>query len=145
MYVIMFFLYTLLGSLIGLLFLPPFFLLLCFSHPALVFRRLMVCVVCVSVSVYVCVCMLLLLRDDGGRRLAGCGRRCRRGRLAGPFRLLLLDPLLDQIVGHVDGVGRPGDGDDAVPGARREDALLRDLDVGTGQVLDLDQTAPGGT
>lgn len=90
-------------------------------------------------------CVCFLLRDDGGGGFAGGGRRCRRGRLAGPFRLLLLDPLLDQIVSDVDGIRGPGDGDDAVPGARREDALLRDLDVGTGQVLDLDQTATGGT
>lgn len=98
------------------------------------------------VCMYVCVCVcFLLLRDDGGGGFAGCGRRCRRGRLAGPFRLLLLDPLLDQIVSDVDGIRGTGDGDDAVPGTRREDALLRDLDVGTGQVLDLDQAATGRT
>lgn len=95
-----------------------------------------------------CVCFFCccLLRDScHGSGLSGCGRRCRRGRLAGPFRFLLLDSLLDQVVGNVDGVRRTGDGDDAIPGARREDALLGDLDVRARQVLDLDQATAGGT
>lgn len=97
--------------------------------------------------VCMCVCFFFCLLRDGchGGGLSGCGRRCRRGRLAGPFRFLLLDSLLDQVVGNVDGVRRTGDGDDAIPGARREDALLGDLDVRTGQVLDLDQATAGGT
>lgn len=96
---------------------------------------------------YVCVYALFCLLRDGchGGGLSGCGRRCRRGRLAGPFRFLLLDSLLDQVVGNVDGVRRTGDGDDAIPGARREDALLGDLDVRARQVLDLDQATAGGT
>lgn len=99
------------------------------------------------VTFYARVCMLLL-RDGchrGAGGLSGCGRRCRRGRLAGPFRFLLLDSLLDQVVSNVDGIRCTGDGDDAVPGARREDTLLGDLDVRSGQVLDLDQATAGGT
>lgn len=89
-----------------------------------------------------------LLRDGGDRgdgALAG-GRSGRaRRRLAGPLRLLLLDALLDQVVGDVDRVRAARDGHDAVARARREDALLADLDVRAGQVLDLDQAAAGGT
>lgn len=89
-----------------------------------------------------------LLRDGGDRghgALAG-GRSGRPGRrLAGSLRLLLLDALLDQVVGHVDRVRPPGDGHDPVARAGREDALLADLDVRPGQVLDLDQAAAGGT
>lgn len=89
-----------------------------------------------------------LLRDGRNRghgALASGGARRARCRLAGPLRLLLLDALLDQVVGHVDGVRAARDGHDAVPGAGREDALLADLDVGPGQVLDLDQAAARGS
>lgn len=100
-------------------------------------------------SMRVCVCSFSRLLRDGCHRgaggLSGCGRRCRRGRLAGPFRFLLLDSLLDQVVSNVDGIRCTGDGDDAVPGARREDTLLGDLDVRPGHVLDLDQATAGGT
>lgn len=118
------------------------------------------CVWCI----HVCVCVVInsccsssssfffttpfLLRDGRNRghgALASGGARRARCRLAGPLRLLLLDALLDQVVGHVDGVRAARDGHDAVAGAGREDALLADLDVGPGQVLDLDQAAARGS
>lgn len=62
--------------------------------------------------------------------------------MPGPLQLLLLDLLLDEVVSVADGRLRAGDGDDAVPGAGSERALLRDLDVGPGHLLYLHQAAP---
>lgn len=56
------------------------------------------------------------------------------------LELLLLYLLLDEVVRVADGGMRARDGHDAVPGARGEGALLRDLDVGAGHLLDFHQT-----
>lgn len=64
--------------------------------------------------------------------------------MARALELLLLDLLLDEEGGAGDGGGRAADGDDAVARARRERALLRDLDVGARHLLDLHQRAPAG-
>lgn len=80
--------------------------------------------------------------DGDGWYLLDDGRNCV---LARTLRLLLLDLLVDQVVRHCDGVRLAGDGDNAIPGARREFALLRDVDVGTRQLLDLHKTSATGS
>lgn len=57
--------------------------------------------------------------------------------MPGPFGLLFGDPLLDQVTGRADGVRRARNRHDAVAGARSKHALLRDLNVGTTEVLNL--------
>lgn len=118
-----------------------------------------------NVCVCVCVCVVInscsvsppaplpnlnLLRDGGhrgdGALAGGTGRSGRtRRRLAGPLGFLLLDSLLDQVVGHVDGIRAAGNRDDPVTRTGRKYALLADLDVCPREVLDLDQAAAGGT
>lgn len=66
------------------------------------------------------------------------------GVVASALELLLLDLLLDEVLRAGDGGGRARDGDDAVARARRERALLRDLDVRAGHLLDLHQAPPAG-
>lgn len=63
----------------------------------------------------------------------------------GALQLLLLDLLVDEVVGVGDRVRGARDGDDAVARARRERALLADLDVGAGHLLDLDEAASART
>lgn len=70
--------------------------------------------------------------------------QARDGVVAGPFQLLLLDLLLDEVLRVADRGLRAGDGDDPVAGAGREGALLGDLDVGAGHLLDLDQAPAAG-
>lgn len=64
--------------------------------------------------------------------------------MARALEFLLLDLLLDEVLRVADGRGRARDGHDAVAGAGRERALLRDLDVGARHLLDLHQAAPAG-
>lgn len=64
--------------------------------------------------------------------------------MARALELLLLDLLLDEVLRVADGGLRAADGDDAVARARRERALLRDLDVRARHLLDLHEAAPAG-
>lgn len=65
--------------------------------------------------------------------------------MARTLELFLLYLLLDEVLCGGDGGGRAADGDDSVAGAGRERALLGDLDVGAGHLLDLHQAAAAGT
>lgn len=65
--------------------------------------------------------------------------------VARPLHLLLGDTLLDVVVCVSDGCWHTAYGDDTVTRARREGALLADLDAGSRQLLDLYQVAPPGT
>lgn len=65
--------------------------------------------------------------------------------MAGALEFLLLDLLLDQVLRGGNGGGAAADGHDAVACARRERALLRDLDVGTRHLLDFHQASSAGT
>lgn len=65
--------------------------------------------------------------------------------MAGALQLLLLDLLLDEVLGRRDGGWGAADGDDAVARARRERALLGDLYVGARHLLDFHQAAAAGS
>lgn len=67
------------------------------------------------------------------------------GVVAGPLELLLLYFLVDEVLRGADGVGGAADGHDAVAGARRERALLGDLDVGARHLLDFHQATAART
>jgi len=58
-----------------------------------------------------------------------------------PLGLLVLHPLLYEELGSVETLLRPGDGHYPVPGARAVGALLRDLNVGSTELLDLHNRA----
>lgn len=59
-----------------------------------------------------------------------------QGIVACPFHFLLLYALLDEVCRSIYRMGIPSYGDDSVTGARREDALFRDLNVGAAYLLD---------
>lgn len=65
--------------------------------------------------------------------------------MAGALEFLLLDLLFDEVLRGRDGGAAAADGHDAVARARRERALLRDLDVGARHLLDFHQAPPAGT
>lgn len=65
--------------------------------------------------------------------------------MAGALQLFLLDLLLNEVLRGGDGRCAAADGDDAVASARRESALLRDLDVGARHLLDLHQASSART
>ena len=67
------------------------------------------------------------------------------GIVARSLRLLLADPVLDQIVSRSDRIGVARDRDNAVSGTGGEDALLRDLYVRAAQVLYLNEIPTAGS
>ena len=60
--------------------------------------------------------------------------------VSGSFSFLLADALLDEVLGCADGVRRSANRHPAVASARSINALLRDLNVRTAKVLDLQQS-----
>lgn len=65
--------------------------------------------------------------------------------MAGALEFLLLDLLLNEVLCGGDGGAVAADGYNAVARARRESALLRDLDVGARHLLDFHQASSAGT